>query len=329
MTDYIYYGKELFHHGTKGQKWGVRNYQNEDGSYTSKGQAENSGHGRYSNAKSFIKDKANKVKGFKLSDKQKKFLRRSAVVGFYLTASFAVTYGLYKIGDKSLSNSINKGKIDFEEFKVKYEEYLSSAPEDLEESIFNSKEWYEIETNKDMFETMHSHIVDDLSDVEKKALKAYTGPAHSYINKALRGISNYDDLSPTNKMLIEEIRTALNKCELKESITLYRGLGNNSYNVLESMTGLEFKDLTKENLIGLDFYDKGFTSTSDNSYSAFNGIRMHINAPKGTKAAYLESISKFSFEKEVLLQSNTRFIIKDVKQEPNGIITDLFCDIIS
>lgn len=28
---------ELFHHGVKGQKWGVRRYQNEDGSYTSKG----------------------------------------------------------------------------------------------------------------------------------------------------------------------------------------------------------------------------------------------------------------------------------------------------
>lgn len=24
---------ELYHHGVKGQKWGVRNYQNKDGSY--------------------------------------------------------------------------------------------------------------------------------------------------------------------------------------------------------------------------------------------------------------------------------------------------------
>lgn len=27
----------LIHYGTKGQKWGIRNYQNADGSYTSKG----------------------------------------------------------------------------------------------------------------------------------------------------------------------------------------------------------------------------------------------------------------------------------------------------
>lgn len=40
----IYVGNELYHYGTKGQKWGVRNYQNPDGSYTAKGQ------GRYNNA---------------------------------------------------------------------------------------------------------------------------------------------------------------------------------------------------------------------------------------------------------------------------------------
>lgn len=28
---------ELYHHGIKGQKWGVRRYQNEDGSLTDEG----------------------------------------------------------------------------------------------------------------------------------------------------------------------------------------------------------------------------------------------------------------------------------------------------
>lgn len=48
MSDYILVNGTLYHHGIKGQKWGQRNYQNPDGSYTAKGQAENNGHGRYS-----------------------------------------------------------------------------------------------------------------------------------------------------------------------------------------------------------------------------------------------------------------------------------------
>lgn len=37
MSIYVYYGNTLYHHGIKGQKWGLRRYQNEDGSLTSEG----------------------------------------------------------------------------------------------------------------------------------------------------------------------------------------------------------------------------------------------------------------------------------------------------
>lgn len=48
MATRKYYSKELYHHGIKGQKWGIRNYQNKDGSYTTKGRYDQNGHGRYS-----------------------------------------------------------------------------------------------------------------------------------------------------------------------------------------------------------------------------------------------------------------------------------------
>lgn len=46
MTTYIYYGDTLYHHGIKGQKWGIRRWQNEDGSLTSAGR-EHYGYGLF------------------------------------------------------------------------------------------------------------------------------------------------------------------------------------------------------------------------------------------------------------------------------------------
>lgn len=61
MNDYLV-TKELYHHGIKGQKWGVRRYQNEDGTLTEAGRKRVTNHlgkiepGYYTH-RGFIKDK--------------------------------------------------------------------------------------------------------------------------------------------------------------------------------------------------------------------------------------------------------------------------------
>lgn len=60
-------GTELYHHGVIGQKWGVRRYQNSDGSLTAAGKK------RYSvkEGLSSIKDKVTSLKNKKASEKEK------------------------------------------------------------------------------------------------------------------------------------------------------------------------------------------------------------------------------------------------------------------
>lgn len=45
MSDYIIINGKLYHHGVKGMKWGVRRYQNDDGTLTPAGKKRYSGDG--------------------------------------------------------------------------------------------------------------------------------------------------------------------------------------------------------------------------------------------------------------------------------------------
>lgn len=55
--DYVICNGELYHHGTKGMKWGVRRYQNKDGSLTPAGKK------RYNKELQKLKDRETAIKG--------------------------------------------------------------------------------------------------------------------------------------------------------------------------------------------------------------------------------------------------------------------------
>lgn len=118
-----YYGNELYHYGTKGQKWGVRNYQNKDGSYTAKGAAENGGAGRYSDGEVSANIRKKKTvnnttevqtKNRASNDESHEKLKTAAKVGIAIAGTALAAYGAYKmsgaIKDAAYRKSFEKGE---------------------------------------------------------------------------------------------------------------------------------------------------------------------------------------------------------------------------
>ena len=79
-----YLPNELQHHGIKGQRWGIRRYQNEDGSLTEEGRE------RYG---SDLKETSYS----KATDNDK--IKKAVVVGASIAAASLAVYGAYKLSD--------------------------------------------------------------------------------------------------------------------------------------------------------------------------------------------------------------------------------------
>ena len=102
MQRYYMTKDELYHHGIKGQKWGVRNYQNEDGSYTEAGK-ERYGIGQ-------------KIKN-KLSDPK---IKKAIKIGAAIAGTALLAYGSYKVYDVASkhADTILKGRLYAQKAKM-------------------------------------------------------------------------------------------------------------------------------------------------------------------------------------------------------------------
>ena len=104
---------ELYHHGVKGQKWGVRRYQNKDGSSTSKGKERYSVEERKRNSKelndAISRSKANSTTG------------RPSAKEVWKTSSTMQKFSKITKNDYKKRNDIYDGKIDVpNDVKKKY-----------------------------------------------------------------------------------------------------------------------------------------------------------------------------------------------------------------
>lgn len=141
------------------------------------------------------------------------------------------------------------------------------------------------------------------SPQQKSALKSYTGSAYTTYNNYLRG----DGTASTSvKQDVIDIQSAM--MPLQQHTLLKRGTG---WGAIPA----QFHGGNASKMIGKTFEEPGFVSTTVAGESGhFNGpLQLEIEAPIGTPAAFVNSISHFkNQENEMLLAAGTKFKVISV-----------------
>lgn len=216
---------ELYHHGIKGQKWGVRRFQNEDGSYTEAGRK------RYGDYERSGSSEGKSRKG--LSNKQKKALK----IGAAVTASALVAvggYALYKSG--KLDKAVERGKLAYMAAKARWDNYKGPVEGLREVAAGLDDEDLATAVKRNNLENAYvksytQRFNDPKESRFDKTLKTLTTASTAVVSaKALKEALKKDDNSEKRKtpdlseMSDKELRERVNRANLENQ---YRNLNQN------------------------------------------------------------------------------------------------------
>lgn len=212
------------------------------------------------------------------------------------------------------------GDIKYKEWKEKY----IQDPEKYGIMEENYRTFSDVKVWEKYISKEEKEFLETLNIDERRVIRDYTGSGAGRVNEFLRsreeemaeifGVSDKFSFNQ-NKRDVENLRNAIAKFELKESIVTYR-----AQNIKDAFGKVE--DL--KTLIGTEYVDRGFMSTTPiykvvDEYADSNCKNMifEIKLKKGKgKGAYINELSGFkNQEYEFLIRDNTKFTITDVYED--------------
>ena len=203
---------------------------------------------------------------------------------------------------------------------------------------------------------------EELSPEEAEAIHTYSTGIYKQINGKLRGQDVTPPLGVDLDETTANISSAIHKTKLETDTVLHRGAGDGFIRFLlknqmgigkeelrklgvqkDSIDELSEKELrkvmmakaTRNATSGQVFSDPAFTSTSidrgvatdfatNHGQNKNHGHLMEIHAPKGTPAAYIEKLSDYAHEKEMLLDKGQRWRLRAVESMAGEKMPSLF-----
>lgn len=202
------------------------------------------------------------------------------------------------------------GQSDFDELPV--DEKHKTASEEL----FDGARRFDSEAEAHEFGRSHwDGFRKELDDAQYDALHEYTGEGEPYdykaLNNDLRGLTHSDD--PEMAQRIARIDEALAKKPLPHDIEVLRGTGYDHWLS-------EFNIDDPKDLVGKSVQEKGFMSTAVGKATfEHQPAMLHLRAPEGTPAAYVEDISHFGgTENEIVLGRGRNIHFKQVFMDEKG-----------
>lgn len=162
-----------------------------------------------------------------------------------------------------------------------------------------------------------------MPEEETAGVWVYTGASYDDMNTVLRK-GDWDSIGKNRwgdiETCVNGATSALDRFEISDDTLLYRGMGRAS-TIAKSlgMSTEEFCEaVVNKDLNGISFVENAFCSTAVEKRRAWDKeVMMEVVAPQGTHGIYVDPVSRYPGEKEMLLQRGTRFEIFDSYEE-NG-----------